>query len=257
MGRADGGVDRTPCAEPLSCGACAARCLGRFFGCQLCAHFCLCAVCFAAHVRLSAEQEHGSPEHGDMTGMGTGTGTQQQQQRSEPAPNEQQRQQQHEAPRQHHSGGASGCTDTNGVTAANDMDEDDNGDGDDSDGGDGGGEGSDSDGDEFVGVHAHPPQAFIQQGDGDQEMLEEMIQERQAMLAEAELHGQAAAAAAAEVAAYNRMVALRNAPTFCTAGGMGIRGCGGRAGGGGGGGGREGGGDVSESGSGSGGSGGG
>jgi hypothetical protein len=35
-------VDRTPMDEPLRCGGCGLHCVGRLYGCQLCANFCLC-----------------------------------------------------------------------------------------------------------------------------------------------------------------------------------------------------------------------
>ena len=35
-----------------------------------------------------------------------------------------------------------------------------------------------------IGVHFHPPQAFLRQGDIDQEVLDEITQEKQAMHAE-------------------------------------------------------------------------
>lgn len=56
VGCAESDVDRTPFDEPNRCGGCGLHCVGRMYACQLCAHddFALCAVCFAAHVRITA-----------------------------------------------------------------------------------------------------------------------------------------------------------------------------------------------------------
>ena len=56
VGCAESDVDRTPFDEPIRCGGCGLHCVGRMYACQLCARddFALCAVCFAAHVRITA-----------------------------------------------------------------------------------------------------------------------------------------------------------------------------------------------------------
>jgi hypothetical protein len=75
LGTADAAIDRTPHGEPPRCGGCGLHCLGRLYACKTCERrvsleslevgaafhekvsraFNLCTVCFSAHVRMTAK----------------------------------------------------------------------------------------------------------------------------------------------------------------------------------------------------------
>lgn len=66
VGRADADVDRTPRGEPSRCSCCGLHIVGYSFACCACAassgradEYALCAMCFAAHAKLSATPELG------------------------------------------------------------------------------------------------------------------------------------------------------------------------------------------------------
>lgn len=65
LGCAESEVDRTPFDEAIRCGGCGLHCVGRMYACQLCTHddFVLCAVCFSAHVRMTAALDAARAEH--------------------------------------------------------------------------------------------------------------------------------------------------------------------------------------------------
>ena len=216
VGCAESDVDRTPFDEPIRCGGCGLHCVGRMYACQLCAHddFALCAVCFAAHVRITAalradagrdaERRESTdavlvtaPDHVPASPLTSPTNpvirsdidailesaaaaAAAAAEDDEPMDDDVEP----EASAETMDDG--GTEETHSSEGEEDLIElGDAGDGD-------GGLGT-----AFLGVHVHPPTAFLRQGCEDQEMLEEMLEEKRIRQAERESE---AAAAAAHVA---------------------------------------------------------
>lgn len=191
----------------MRCGGCGLHCVGMLYGCQLCAHFCLCGVCFAAHVRISAmsvnaEDDQGQKQEkegeGDETEIppsdlgGTGDGGSGGGGEVQEAVDEQ----------EEHERDDDACADYDDMFQVNEDD--------DADGGD-----DVVAGDNrvlvFTGVHVHPPLAFLRQGDSDQQLMEEMAAEKAARMA-------ANAAAAAALAAAATAATARNTAAGATVG---------------------------------------
>lgn len=235
VGCAESDVDRTPFDEPIRCGGCGLHCVGRMYACQLCARddFALCAVCFAAHVRITAaladagrdaerrestdaDSLVAAPDHvptspltssrptapcPDLavhppTNLGIRSDIDEILESAAAAaaaaeddePMDDDGDDEPEASAETMDDG--GTEETHSSEGEEDLIElGDAGDG------DGGGLGT-----AFLGVHVHPPTAFLRQGCEDQEMLEEMLEEKRIRQAERENEAAAAATAAAHAA---------------------------------------------------------
>jgi len=233
VGCAESDVDRTPFDEPIRCGGCGLHCVGRMYACQLCARddFALCAVCFAAHVRITAalaaagrdaerrestdaDSLVAAPDH-VPTSPPTGCPDL----AARPPTNPGIRSDIHEILESAAAAAAAAAAaEDDGDEPMDDEDEpeasaetmDDGateethsseGEEDLIELGDAGedGDGGDGLGTAFLGVHVHPPTAFLRQGCEDQEMLEEMLEEKQVRQAERESEAAAAAHAADEI----------------------------------------------------------
>ena len=233
VGCAESDVDRTPFDEPIRCGGCGLHCVGRMYACQLCAHddFALCAVCFAAHLRITAalradagrdaERRESTeavlvpaPDHVPASPLTSSRPT-------AACPDLAAHPPTNPVIRSDIDAILESAAATAAAAAAAEDDEPMDDDGSEPEASaetmdDGGteethssegeedlielGDAGDGDGGlgtAFLGVHVHPPTAFLRQGCEDQEMLEEMLEEKRIRQAERESE---AAAAAAHVA---------------------------------------------------------
>ena len=218
VGCAESDVDRTPFDEPIRCGGCGLHCVGRMYACQLCAHddFALCAVCFAAHLRITAalradagrDAERRESTDADLVTVPDRVPTSPLTSPTNPVI------------RSDIDAILESAAATAAVAAAAEDDEPMDDDGSEPEASeetmdDGGAEethssegeedlielGDAGDGDgglgtTFLGVHVHPPTAFLRQGCEDQEMLEEMLEEKR--IRQAERESEAAAAHVAD-----------------------------------------------------------
>jgi hypothetical protein len=183
VGRADPEVDRTPFGEPPRCGGCGLHCLGRRYGCVRCHAdaFCLCVVCFSAHVRMSAPEEpDASPENHQRRDHATSPSSSSPSARPSFPDGDIRNDVAHILRAAREQAAA--------ARAAQEEDEDEEGDDEMEETYD------DDDGDAFAfamddgtapdassaGVHVHPPEEFRREGDGDQEAMDEMMREKRA-----------------------------------------------------------------------------
>ena len=222
VGCAESDVDRTPFDEPIRCGGCGLHCVGRMYACQLCAHddFALCAVCFAAHLRITAalradagrDAERRESTDADLVTVPDRVPTSPLTSPTNPVirsdidailesaaataavaaaaeDDEPMDDDGSEPEASEETMDDGGAEETHSSEGEEDLIElGDAGDG------DGGGLGT-----AFLGVHVHPPTAFLRQGCEDQEMLEEMLEEKRIRQAERESEAAAAAHVADEI----------------------------------------------------------
>lgn len=190
VGRADPEVDRTPFGEPPRCGGCGLHCLGRRYGCVRCHAdaFCLCVVCFSAHVRMSAPDEPDAPPENHQRRDHASSPSSSSSPSARPSfPDGDIRRDVADILRAAREQAAA-------ARAAQDEDEDEDDEMEETcDDGD-----WDGDGDAFAtddggaadgssgGVHVHPPEDFRREGDGDQEAMDEMMREKRAFAEERE-----------------------------------------------------------------------
>ena len=196
VGRADPEVDRTPFGEPPRCGGCGLHCLGRRYRCVRCHAdaFCLCVVCFSAHVRMSAPDEPDAPpENHQRRDHSTSPSSSSSPSARPSFPDGDIRRDVADILR---------AAREQAAAARDDEDEDDDDEDEDDemeetyDDGD-----RDGDADAFAmddgtaadassgGVHVHPPEDFRREGDGDQEAMDEMMREKRAFAEERERRG--------------------------------------------------------------------
>ena len=195
VGRADPEVDRTPFGEPTRCGGCGLHCLGRRYGCVRCHAdaFCLCVVCFSAHVRMSAPDEPDAPpENHQRRDHATSPSSSSSPSARPSFPDGDIRNDVADilrAAREQAAAARAAQYEDEGDEDEDDEMEETYGDGD----GD-----WDGDGDAFAmddgtaadassaGIHVHPPEDFRREGDGDQEAMDEMMREKRAFAEERE-----------------------------------------------------------------------